>query len=284
VGRVYGVKHVRHLSKSRSRVTREPDWRVAGATVIGGAHRHQGVDNQDAFRCLQRPGLAIGVVADGHGAREYPRSAAGARMAVDLLAAGLSNGLQASARPEATLPLIREIGTSFITSWRLAVVAGLEHDPLSDAEASALQSASGSEAAYGTTVLGVAVSNAGVAAIAVGDGRLGWVDATGGHHELCPAPQRIGTATDSLAMPNAEATMRCAIEPAADLVAVWACTDGFSNAQVDPSWATLVAAQLCDAVGRTTEAELSARLTDWLTPSAVEGGDDTTMIVAWAAR
>jgi serine/threonine protein phosphatase PrpC len=253
--------------------------------VIGAGHRQHAVENQDAYRCLRGRRWVIGVVADGHGAREHPRSAAGSRLAADLLAGELLRGLDDPAQegPLCT-DRVQELGKSFLTAWKDAVAQALISRPLSDRELENMVAGADPISAYGTTALALTVSDEHLGALAIGDGRLGWVDRRGRHHELCAAPGRIGEATDSLASTNAADAMRCETHPTTDVTAAWACTDGFSNAQVEADWPHLVAAQLQKVVGTATENDLSDRLVNWLTPSATEGGDDTTMVVAWATR
>jgi hypothetical protein len=104
------------------------------------------------------------------------------------------------------------------------------------------------------------------------------VDADGAHHTLCPAPPSIGVQTDSLATPDPRAAVRTDSHPVTDVVAAWACTDGFSTAQTDPDWRDLVGGQLRQLLATRTPAEIGADLDGWLEPAAAVG-DDTTMVL-----
>jgi Protein phosphatase 2C len=261
-------------------------WSACGASVLGASHARRNAGNEDAFRCLERSHAPVAAVADGHGATVHVRSAAGARIAVDLLATELA----ANDRGDDLQTIKHELHAGagrFIQQWRSAVLAAVAADPFSPAEQEALASDPGAAAptaeqlafrAYGTTVLGIHVGAGWVRAVAIGDGDLGCVDLAGNHHTLCPLPDAIGVQTDSLASSNPVAAVRTDARPAADIVAAWACTDGFSTAQADPTWRDLVARQLREMLLTRTPAEIGADLDGWLQPAA-EVGDDTTMVL-----
>ncbi|MDT4940639.1 MAG: hypothetical protein QOJ34_728 [Pseudonocardiales bacterium] len=257
-------------------------WSVCGASVIGSAHVRRSVENQDAFRCGARPEAPVAVVADGHGAAEYVRSATGARLAADLLAAELADVGRAD-DAHAVHEDLQIVAARFIDRWRTAVLADAAAEPFSAAEQDALATQAGrpeevAVRAYGTTVLGVCVAAGWVRAVAIGDGDVGCVDAAGGHRTLCPQPAAIGVQTDSLAADDPYAAVRTDACPADDIVAVWACTDGFSTAQADPGWRGLVGGQLRGMLATRTAAEIEADLDGWLAPAAAVG-DDTTMVL-----
>lgn len=259
-----------------------PAWSVCGASVIGSAHVRRAVGNQDAFRCLARAAAPVAVVADGHGAAEYVRSAIGARLAADLLAAELADVGRAG-DADAVRADLQIVAERFIDRWRTAVLDHVAAEPFSPAEHDALatQDAGPQDIAvraYGTTVLGVCIAAGWVRAIAIGDGDLGCVDADGASHTLCPQPASIGVQTDSLAADDPYAAVRTDARPADGIVAAWACTDGFSTAQTDPGWRGLVGGQLRGMLATRTAAEIEADLDGWLEPAAAVG-DDTTMVL-----
>ena len=260
-------------------------WAVCGASVLGAGHARRSVENQDAFRCIGRPDAPVAVVADGHGAAPHMRSAAGARLAADLLAEELSALGPADGAADVERDL--QAGADrFIERWRAAVLAAAAANPFSDAERDALAADAGAERspdevairAYGTTVLGVHIDADWVRAVAIGDGDLGCVDADGGHRTLCPLPTTIGVQTDSLASADPRAAVRTDACPATSIVAAWACTDGFSTAQTDPDWRGLVGRQLRDMLTTRTTDDIAAQLDSWLEPAAAVG-DDTTMVL-----
>jgi hypothetical protein len=256
-------------------------WSVCGASVLGAAHLRRSLPNQDAFRCVDDSGAPVAVVADGHGAAEYVRSATGARLAADLLAAELTE-LSADDSGDVQQRLVAG-AEHFIARWRAAVLADADAEPFTADEREALgvaaeQADDDVVRAYGTTVLGVCVAGDWVHAVAIGDGDLGCVDAAGAHHSLCPAPASIGVQTDSLAVADPSAAVRTESRPVRDIVAVWACTDGFSTAQTDPQWRDLVGGQLRQMLATRTPDEIGADLDGWLEPAAAVG-DDTTMVL-----
>jgi hypothetical protein len=258
-------------------------WAVCGASVLGAGHARRSVENQDAFRCVTRPDAPVAVVADGHGAAPHMRSAEGARLAADLLAAELC--VLGPAGDVAAVERELQNGTDrFIDRWQAAVRASVAATPFTEAEHDALAADAGFTAdqlamrAYGTTVLGVHIDADWVRAVAIGDGDLGCVDADGGHRTLCPLPTTIGVQTDSLASADPRAAVRTDACPAPRIVAAWACTDGFSTAQTDPDWRELVGRQLHDLLTTRTTDEIAAQLDGWLEPAAAIG-DDTTMVL-----
>ena len=260
-------------------------WAVCGASVLGASHARRSVENQDAFRCITRPQAPVAVVADGHGATPHVRAAEGARLAADLLAEELSN-LGPATDATAIRRQLQEGTDRFIDRWQAAVLASVAATPFTAAEQEALTGEATADyqpdqlaiRAYGTTVLGVHIDADWVRAVAIGDGDLGCVDAAGSHRSLCPQPTSIGVQTDSLASRDPRALVRTDACPAADIVAAWACTDGFSTAQTEPEWRELVGRQLRELVATRTPDEIAAQLDGWLEPAAAVG-DDTTMVL-----
>jgi hypothetical protein len=261
------------------RMTDRMGWTACGASVIGAAHRRRDTANQDAFRCRSTPTGVVAVVADGHGAAEHPRSGHGARLAADLLADRLAANAVATNDHEQ----LREFVAQFVDAWRAAVLAAVETQPFSAAEAGALQERTDTDiavTAHGTTVLALVVNDSCIAGIAIGDGDIGCAGRDGRHLALCAAPEAIGVATDSLASSDPIALTRIETRSADDMVAAWACTDGFSTAQVEPNWRELVAHQLRELTAVREVSDVEANLANWLRPAAETGGDDTTMVLA----
>src|ERR1041384_4368574 len=65
----------------------QTEWQVVGQSVRGATHERNGLPNQDAIRWLPSSGRGSSVVlavADGHGRARYPRSHAGANLAVEI--------------------------------------------------------------------------------------------------------------------------------------------------------------------------------------------------------
>lgn len=133
--------------------------------------------------------------------------------------------------------------------------------------------------AYGTTLVAALVCPGWLVLVQVGDGEIGVVLDSG--ESLAPLPDDglAGTATTSLALPDAVSVARAATLDTSDVrpVVVWLCTDGFVTAQADPSWRTLVAGQLLEQSATLGAEGLAERLPVWLEPAAVTGGDDTSM-------
>jgi hypothetical protein len=289
-------------------------WAAVQASVRGASHARRDLPNQDATGASPPGTTVVAAVADGHGDPRCCRADRGSRLAVraalDVLL-GVPARLGDSARANDAL-LHDVVVPDLVAAWQRLVEQDAAADPLTADEVALttgspvgvpgldayewlyLSAAPAGEPgaaaetdphailrAYGTTFVGALACPGWLVLVQVGDGEIGVVLDSG--EPLAPLPDdgHAGTATTSLALPDAASVARVATVPTGDAPAavVWLCTDGFATAQADPAWRTLVAGQLL-AQSATLGAEgLAERLPGWLEPAAMTGGDDTSMAV-----
>ena len=178
----------------------------------GSAHRMC----QDRCRMERRGDRLILTAADGHGARPFVRTGLGARFACTAAVRVLGDGLPAEDVPAA---IKRRYDTM--------VARHLEFRPLAPWE---LQRLDGRppEAAYGTTLMAVSITEAGTALYQLGDGEVHIFDADGQLMDPLPADEQCqGHLTSSLCSSKSSslASFRMAVHPI-PAAAVLMFTDG----------------------------------------------------------
>ena len=256
-------------------------WWGCAATVVGAAHRLRGQPGQDAAGAWDDNGLTVvadvlgttststpgtaayrtarsaGVaVADGHGDRRHPRSGRGAMLAVEAAAEVLRSDREGHALER------------LVSTWRRRVDEDAERDIeplLGDAST-----------AYGTTLLAASGRGSSLVVVRVGDGEVGLVDSAGAHASLPPAaPLDVGLTASLAGGGPVVVDVLDVVE--LQIRAVWLATDGFTNAQADREWRAAVAAQLHERLSRNGHAHVATQLPAWISPAAVDGGDDVSL-------
>lgn len=269
-------------------------WHAAASSVCGAAHMRRQHPNEDAVSSITKGSIGSIAVADGHGDARCPRAAVGAQLAVSI---GVSVLLRELADATATdgppadveqwhLRLRGEVTERVLSTWRLAVATHEAGHPFDSEERSTLLDDGVTPEdqllwrAYGTTLLIAAADARWLLLWQLGDGELGVVLRSGATVSPLPEDDRqVGGATLSLATTDADGWSRCSALSLSDteVVAVWACTDGFSAAQVDPAWRALVGRQLLEQLATVGAPGIDDRLAAWLEPAAATAGDDTSM-------
>lgn len=284
-------------------VTPQPAlWRVLGASVRGATHARAGFPNQDALAWLPTTGTGWPLVlslADGHGSPRSFRSAAGARLAVEVVLRELSTFL-GSLGDGQDLEQLRHLGKdllpqAIVSQWGVAVAEALAQHPLQETELERLEAEAGVGArqtveaspllAYGTTVLAAAVTPFALLYLQLGDGDLLVVSPAGKVSRPLPKDARLlANETTSLCMPEAWKEVRLAIHPLA-----WAppalillATDGYANSFRDETAFHRVGPDLVDLLRSDGWEAVQASLPQWLTETSEAGsGDDITVGLLW---
>lgn len=278
-------------------------WSLLEHSEIGASHVTRGLPNQDAAAsCQLADGSVLLCVADGHGSERYVRSDIGSRLATEVfivlaeefLSAAHSSPSDAKNTAEFTFPRMLD------ARWREAVTAHLAAHPLegkppagseateeiaAPAEAPTVRTGADGIQAYGSTLVGVAVSEGFVVGWQIGDGDLLIVDADGTPAApLAPKNAELGgLETESLCQEDAWRHVRThwsrlsAGVPALILLS----TDGLANSFTDRNefldFGRGVLARIRE-VGVDVARE---QLRSWLQQAASYSGDDASLVAAW---
>ncbi len=232
-------------------------WSGTTATARGSAHRDD-QPNQDAAGMRRIPeGGLVAAVADGHGGAAHPRSAVGARLAVeaalDVLVADSDTALEA-------------LFATVVERWRRAVRGDWSSAPTDPYRA------------YGSTLLVARVLPDRVELAQLGDGD---VVVRAGSRVLRPVPRDpslVADTTTSLCLPTAVREARFAtLLTATDVDLVLLATDGLGKSFPDPAWWVTTAEDYAVLLDRLGPATFADGLVGWLHDSAHVAGDDTTV-------
>lgn len=184
-------------------------WRVAGQSVRGRSHERAGAPNQDALHWLPKEEsgrFVLLALSDGHGSAKSFRSEIGSRFAVDVMTRGMhqllesqiSAGLAASAvkrDAEDALP------QSVVRDWKKKVDEHLAQNPFTNDERDRLKEKDGEAGlsavrqnpslAYGSTALGLTVTEQFILYLQLGDGDILVVGADGQVTRPIPKDERL---------------------------------------------------------------------------------------------
>ena len=257
-------------SETSSESLESEGWYCFAASVVGASHQRKTPPqpNQDAFavkpdRSLDSPSDSsfqeinscwVLTVADGHGSGKSFRSEIGSRLAVDTAAAYLWDSFG-----QPNLPLSYEAIYDFcqtqlperlVRLWVEAVQTHLQAHPFTEEDVQRLPTAeevmgSGTTPqskrldpqqlrqnyAYGTTLLGVVITDRFILYLQLGDGDIVCVDSTGKSDRPFPKdPSLIANETTSLCLANAWQHLRVKLTPiSAPPALIFVSTDGYSN-------------------------------------------------------
>ena len=178
---------------------------VFGASVQGASHIRNGKECQDSLKKLQRDhGTVILAVADGHGSDACPYSKAGSHTAVNVFCKILGDYLDTYAgQPEMLFTFLKREGDTKIAreidaEWKRRILRlhtkqkrdiprNAENDPDKDAV----------YRMYGSTLLGLVLTEEFLFAFQLGDGDIIKVSETGIYH-IIEGDKILGTETHSL--------------------------------------------------------------------------------------
>lgn len=266
-------------------------WQVVGQSVRGAAHERNGLPNQDAicwFPASGRGPSAVLAVADGHGSPRYPRSHAGARIAVET-AAGLIDDFLRSQDNVDNLSLIKDatqewLPRALVRNWTEAVAEDLHKEPLTETELFLLGSGAApreSSIAYGATLLVAAVNDRFACYLQLGDGEILTVSDRGDVTRPLSKDDRLfGNETTSLCANEAWRDFRVHFQPLTQSppALVLLSTDGYPNSFRDESGFLKVGSDILNMVQENGLASVKDQLAGWLRDSTRAGsGDDVTL-------
>jgi serine/threonine protein phosphatase PrpC len=265
-------------------------WQVVGQTVRGAAHERNGLPNQDAIYWLPASGRnssAVLAVADGHGSPRYPRSHAGARIAVETSVRLIDDFLRSQSNVD-NLSLIKDatqewLPRALVRNWAEAVAADLQTEPLSETELFLLGAGASRESsiAYGATLLVAAVNERFACYLQLGDGEILTVSDRGDVTRPLSKDDRLfGNETTSLCANEAWRDFRVHFQPLTQSppALVLLSTDGYPNSFRDESGFLKVGSDILDLVQENGLASVKDQLAGWLRDSTRAGsGDDITV-------
>ncbi len=250
---------------------------VIGKHVRGFQHIRKGLPCQDSHYSVRLPGgICILSVADGHGSESCPHSDVGARLAARIFCRTMKDLLRGTGTPEACLQPEEsiQIARTLDEAWKRQVQewhrCHLGAGPVPVEQ-------------YGTTLLGLVITDRFAFAYQLGDGDICMVE--DGETVRLTSPERLlGTDTHSLSRPASWEKAVTAFRPlsgsSSRLFSM--TTDGFANSYPGDR-------EFMEAIGGYAEAlagygvpAVSAALPAWLAEISEAGsGDDVTMLLAW---
>ncbi len=266
------------------------EWQVVGQSVRGAAHERNGLPNQDAicwWPASGRGSSAVLAVADGHGSPRYPRSHAGARIAVDT-AVHLIHDFLNSQTDADNLSLIKDatqewLPRALVRNWAEAVAEDLHADPLSETELFLVGAETSRDLsiAYGATLLIAGVNERFAFYLQLGDGEILTVSDRGDVTRPLSKDERLfGNETTSLCANEAWRDFRVHFQPLTQSppALVLLSTDGYPNSFRDESGFLKVGSDIFDLIHDNGLASVKDQLAGWLHDSTRAGsGDDITL-------
>ena len=271
-------------------------WKVFGRSVRGAAHERRGLPNQDAICWRPRSGVGSTLalaLADGHGSPRYARSHIGAHLAVET-ATQLIQDFVAGHQDANNLSVIKRtaeewLPQALLRSWLDAVNAHARAHPLSEVELQALSlkedlamlNAGNPLIAYGTTLIAVAVAEAFVIYLQLGDGEVLTVTNQSQVGRPLGKDERLfANETTSLCAPEAWRDFRVAFQPTAHArpALILLTTDGYPNSFRDESGFLQAGSDIFKTIQAEGFSRVKAGLEGWLKDSTSRGsGDDVTI-------
>ncbi len=269
-------------------------WRVIGHTVRGASHVRRDLENQDAIKWKPEGGGSRVVisVADGHGSPKNFRSAAGAKIAVEV-SLGLASELLAIPSDELTLSFVKDrleqdVPRRIVRDWLDGVDRHLNHYPFREDELVRLEEQDGRKGveliesngrlAYGSTLVTAIAMESFMVFWQIGDGDVLTVSASGKVNRPVPGDERlIANETTSLCSLDASRLFRVAVlGTPAPMVMV--STDGFSNSFQDDEGFFKFGSDVREIILAEGLGTVNDRLDGWLREMTERGsGDDISI-------
>jgi hypothetical protein len=261
----------------------------AGGSVRGATHIAQDKPCQDALRLYEAPdgSYAVACVADGHGSSHCPYSDEGALAAVDCAFELLSSVLDSTddvdamrqtfnAQDGLRIPKLME----YLWKQRVAIIHQEKgREQTEDAFPYQL---------YGTTLLAVAVTDAFIFAIQIGDGDILLAQPDNEVTRLFAVQEQQGSETFSLCMEQSWQYIQTRVMPmpgqngsgASLPMMLLLSTDGYANSFTEQAGFLKAGADIFTLWRGQGLEYIKENIDDWLTRSSEIGsGDDITLAV-----
>lgn len=266
---------------------------VFGRSVQGASHLRSGTECQDSYKkTICDDGTIIMSVADGHGSQSCPFSRTGSRIAVNVFCSIITNLYDSYAgNTEQLLTYLNREGDTQISKaidaeWKRRVIKDHKKNKREivklDDEQDDLVSV---YKQYGTTLLGLLITNSFVFAFQLGDGDICYANSDGLEKVIEP-DKILGVETHSLSRPNAwqkAITIVRRIDIPQSLPAVFTLsTDGFANSYKDEKEFHTTVNDYLKMLNEHGAKAVEDNLSAWLSETSSMGcGDDITLLIAY---
>lgn len=266
---------------------------VFGTSVQGASHIRSGVECQDSYKKLIcDDGTIIMAVADGHGSKSCPFSKTGSSIAVNVFCKIMSEYVANFAGAPGTLLtyLNREgdtkVAQAIDAEWKRRVYKNHRDNkrdvPLDENGEKILQQV---YSQYGTTLLGLMLTDEFIFAFQIGDGDIVFTSADG-FEPVITGDKILGVETHSLSKIDAWKKAITAVRridfheklPSMFLMS----SDGFANSYKNEEEFAKTCLEYFDMVNQYGMKAVGENLKNWLSETSAMGcGDDITVLMAY---
>ncbi len=168
------------------------DYRAFSMTVIGASHIKSGTVCQDFSLSFELPDRKISVVCDGHGGADYFRSDRGSRFAAEVFTECMKDPdvisvLSAAVTQKQQSARIEQLIKSIIARWNELIEQDINEHPFTEDELSGVsekarkryEAGQRLQSAYGTTLIGIMLTEDFWIGLQIGDGKCVAVSESG---------------------------------------------------------------------------------------------------------
>lgn len=266
---------------------------VLGKSVQGASHTRSGTECQDSCKkVILDDGTIILAVADGHGSKNCPFSKTGSKIAVNVFCDTLRNLYNGySEQPEQLPTFLNREGDTKVSKaidyeWKKRV---LERHKKNKREINKLKNGDDDLSSvykqYGSTLLGLMITNSFAFGFQLGDGDICYVNDSG--LELFIKPEKIlGVETHSLSRDNSwekaiTVVRRICVED--NLPSMFSLsTDGYANSYSTEEEFHNTITEYLSMLKEHGPKAVYDNLPEWLAETSQMGcGDDITMLIAY---
>lgn len=269
-------------------------YEIIGKSVQGASHIRKDIECQDAFKKVEfEDGTIILAVADGHGSEACPYSSTGSKSATNVFCDIMSEYHQKfSDNLELLATYLNREGETRVaqaidSEWKRRIVK--QHKRMKrpvpvkeDGEQDVLTVCK----QYGTTLLGLMVTDTFLFAFQLGDGDIGYIDGNG-YEAVVEGDKILGVETHSLSRKDAwEKAISIVRRTRPESPSVYMLsTDGFANSYKDEASFRATCIDYFNMINEHGADAIRANLPGWLTETSEMGcGDDITLLMAYAAE
>lgn len=250
-----------------------------GMSVQGASHIVHQIPCQDANKIkIRKDGIVIAAVADGHGSKKCRYSDMGANLATEVFIDIIDNLVEETKQDEEKLiQLLRQSKSQDVIEEICTIWKERIHEDFLQREEEEF-----TEELYGTTLLGILVTDQFVFAMQIGDGDIVFVNETGVHRVIEPM-KFLGTETYSMS----------SVRPWSQAIAYFQrlemakkspcmfllSTDGFINSFINDHEYEVSCNDYFHTLQEYGAKAVQENLYDWLTETSKSGcGDDITLV------